>query len=140
MKRFFTLASITVLSAVSCLALIIGATMHFDPLCGEQLDVEKISPDGNYVASTMARNCGATTSYVDHVKLRATKAPFRPEFFGGTITEDEVLTVDTKYGHIDGVEWIGPRKLSIEFNSLREFVRGNDTWRDVSIEYPGHKH
>ena len=57
------------------------AVVHFHPICGEDLILEKASQDGRYVAVLMSRNCGATTPYVAHINLRLASSQFKPDSF-----------------------------------------------------------
>jgi hypothetical protein len=101
--------------------------IHFDPMCGEELGVEKTSPDGLYVAQLMTRNCGATTAYVSHVNLRLAKSKFHRDFWSGAIYKGEVFT-SSKYSG-DRFCWSSPHKLSIGYPGL--IVRN---WHDVAID------
>lgn len=139
MKRTIPRLATLAAAVVGGFALLAVGAMHYSPLCGEETAAEVASPDGAYVAATMVRNCGATTSYVDHVNLRAAKATFYPAFFGGTITTDELVALDTKRGHIGKIEWVGPRRLSIDISGVAPDIH-TSSWRDVSIEYPGQRH
>jgi len=101
--------------------------LHFNPMCGEEIGVEKTSPDGLYVAQLMIRNCGATTRYVDHINLRSTASKFRPDFWSGAVYEGEVFT-SSDYGG-DRFCWSRPHRLSIGYPNLP--MR---SWRDVTID------
>ena len=101
--------------------------LHFNPLCGEEMGMEKTSPDGVYVAQVMVRNCGATTRYVSHINLRSTTAKFRPGFLDGVITDGEVFT-STDYSG-DRFCWSKPHKLSIGYPDLP-----TRSWHDVAID------
>jgi hypothetical protein len=63
--------------AVAAVSIAVTVVLHFNPLCGEETVLEKMSPDGKYVAVLMTRTCGATTSYVTILIC----AP-RPQIFG----------------------------------------------------------
>src|SRR5437867_710129 len=88
MRRFLLAA----VGAIALLVMAVALFFHFDPLCGEELALEQISPDGRYIAAWMIRNCGATTSYVDHVNLRLVSSGFHADFMDGTITDGEIVT------------------------------------------------
>lgn len=47
-------------------------------ICGHELIRESTSPGGEYVASVLERNCGATTDYVTVVVLRNATEPLNP--------------------------------------------------------------
>lgn len=105
----------------------VSLLLHFDPLCGEELIMEKTSPDGRYVAALMRRNCGATTPYVAHINLRLANSQFHAEFFNGTITEAEVWR-SSKYGGT-WFCWSSPRRL--ETYPDPPPIVGN--WHDVTL-------
>src|SRR3954471_8303525 len=85
-----------VLFAFLVLAIGIAGFLHFDSLCGEEIFRELPSPDGAYIATSLERNCGATTNYVEHVNLRTANRKFSANFFGSTITDGEVFTFDQR--------------------------------------------
>ncbi len=125
------------LITVGAIAVLIGAGalfLHFDPLCGEDLMSEQTSPDGRYVAAWMIRNCGATTSYVNHVNLRLASSPFHSDFFNGTISDGEVLTL-AKYTSRVHYCWIGARRFNIEFPDSDPGLKNLSSWREVEITY-----
>src|SRR5436305_13434433 len=74
----------------------VGGFLHFNPLCGEELGIEKTSPDGLYVAQVMTRGCGAMAREVRHINLRPAKSTFHPHFLSAVITDGEVFTT-SKY-------------------------------------------
>src|SRR5437899_8310517 len=98
--------------------------LHFNPLCGEETVLQKVSPDGKYVAALMTRNCGATTSYVAHINLRSTSTNFRLGFLDGTVKDGEVFT-SSKYSG-NRFCWSAPHKLSIGYPQAK-----TAQWRDV---------
>ena len=101
--------------------------LHFNPLCGEDMGIEKTSPDGLYVAQLMTRDCGATTADVAHINLRTAKSTFHPGFLDGVINDGEVFTT-SKYSGTRFC-WSKPHQLSIGYPDLT--VRN---WRDVAID------
>jgi hypothetical protein len=105
-------------------------------ICGEQVVSEKTSPDGRYIAVWMRRNCGATTAEADHVNMRLAKEKFEASFFNGTIKKGEVFTLDTAYGRLIRLEWLGSRKVAIEYLSSSDNLSRKNMWNDVLIEYP----
>ena len=116
-----------VLFGVCVVSIAVAGFLHFNPVCGEEIGVEKTSPDGSYVATLMTRNCGATTPYVAHINLRPATSNFRADFFAGVINEGEVFA-SSKYS-CSRFCWSKPHKLSIGYSELN--VRN---WRDVVID------
>jgi len=116
------------------IALPVLAMLHFDPLCGEELANEQMSPDRRYVAASFVRNCGATTDFVTHVNFRPVAAKFSPDFFGGTIDEGEIAGIDHQDG---GVIFccIDTGTLNIEFPLPQREEWAKHKWRDVSVTY-----
>src|SRR5262245_31338100 len=55
-------------------------------LCDDSVITESESPGGKYVASVVERNCGATTDYASHVRIRLSDSSLR--------RGDDVLVVD----------------------------------------------
>ena len=113
--------------AIVAVSIVVIGFLHFSPLCGEDTILEKVSPDGQYVAVLMRRNCGATTSYVAHINLRPTSINFRPGFLDGTVKDGEVFT-SSKYSG-DRFCWSAPHKLSIGYPQVK-----TAQWRDVEID------
>jgi hypothetical protein len=104
--------------------------LHFNPPCGEEMVMEKASPDGRYVATLMSRNCGATTHYVAHINLRLATSRFRANFFDGTITDGEIWG-SSKYG-VERFCWSGSRRIGIGYPP-DDGGHQQKTWRDVTI-------
>lgn len=104
--------------------------------CGEQVVLEETSPDGRYVAVWMRRNCGATTADADHVNMRLANEKFEASSLNGTVKKDEVFILDTAYGRLTRLQWVGPRKLTVEYVSSANNLPRKNSWKDVSIEYP----
>jgi hypothetical protein len=126
--------------ALMLLIVSVSLLLHYNPLCGEELMLEKSSPDGRYVAALMSRNCGATTAYVSHINVRSAHSRFRSDFFSGTITEGEVWR-SSKYSGTRFC-WSNPHRLQIGYptsegnpvpSSWSEVIVGND-YRDPECQ------
>src|SRR5882757_3120509 len=131
MRRFLLAA----VGAIALLVVTVALFFHFDPLCGEELALEQASPDGRYVAAWLIRNCGATTSYVDHVNLRLGSSGFHTDFMGGgTITDGEIVTFAKEPRRVRFC-WSGPRELNIDYPDPEPGLRKLSSWRDVEITY-----
>ena len=124
----FILGSLTLLVVIGVTTMLL--MMHFSPLCGEEVVMEKPSPDGHYVAVLMTRNCGATTPYVAHINLRLASKQLRPDFFFGTIADGQIWW-SSKYGG-DRFCWSGPRRLEIGYPEEKSTLN-REPWRDVTI-------
>jgi Family of unknown function (DUF5412) len=79
MKQFWIILAIVV--ALVPLFWVMVLHFAFDRMCGEELISEQTSPDNQYVAALMRRNCGATTRYVFHKNLRRATSKFHPHFW-----------------------------------------------------------
>ena len=119
---------VVVLACVVITLTIVGF-FHFDPICGEEMGIEKTSPDGLYVAQVMVRNCGATTQYVGHINLRPATSKFHSDFWSGAIHQGEVFTSAEYSGRGDRFCWSKPHKLSIGYPE-----HPLQNWRDVTID------
>jgi hypothetical protein len=126
MRKVLSIAIGAVVLAVVGVSLL----LHFDPLCGEELVMEKPSPDGRYVAALMNRNCGATTPYAAHINLRLANSQFHAKFFDGTITEGEVW-VSSKYSGTRFC-WSSPNRLEIGYLAS-DFSPTPRSWHDVML-------
>jgi hypothetical protein len=104
--------------------------MHVNPLCGEEMVMEKASPDGHYVARLMTRNCGATTADVAHINIRPANSQFRADFLDGTIKDGEIWG-SSKYSG-ERFCWSGPRRIEIGY-PRDDGGHWPKTWRDVTI-------
>jgi hypothetical protein len=119
--------------AVTCVTLVVAVILvllHYSPLCGEEVIMEKTSPDGRYVAALMRRNCGATTPYVAHINLRRATTQLQPNFFFGTIKGGEIWG-SSKYSG-DRFCWSGPRRLEIGYPP-EDSLSHHEAWLDVTI-------
>jgi len=123
--------------AVLCIlasAIMMVTVLHFSPLCSEEMRDQEPSPDGRYVAASMVRNCGATTSYVTHFNLRTVESSFSPDFFDGVISDGEVATI----GDYDGAVlfcWVSPRQINIEYPTPTSPLRTKHAWNEVTVTY-----
>jgi len=104
--------------------------LHFNQLCGEEVQKEITSPDGRYVAVLMSRNCGATTPFVAHINLRRANSQFRPDFFSGTITDGEIWGSSNYSG--DRFCWSGSNRLEIGY-PRDSASRPPNSWQGVMI-------
>jgi hypothetical protein len=133
MRKLLTSKIGALILAVVVLASIgisLALVAHLDPLCGEELIVEKLSPDGQYVATLMSRNCGATTPYVAHINLRQANSELRRGFFNGTVN-DGLVFVSSKYSG-ERFCWSNQRQLDIGYPDS-DGSQATKTWRDVTI-------
>ena len=97
-------------------------------MCDNAKLYENISPDGNYVATTFERNCGATTPYIRVVSLRKSDSDFDAEN-----ADDWVFTLheqtDIK------TSWNGNNKLSILYHSTNDSPTQRHDWQNVKISF-----
>jgi hypothetical protein len=95
--------------------------------CGESALLTTTSPNSEWQASVVERNCGATTDYVTLVTVRGNKT-----YFGSTA---EVFLVSGAVGV--ELEWTTESNLSIRCKDCKEsdvFVK-KDKWDDLHIKY-----
>ena len=132
MSKLLTSKTWAILAVVLLASIGIGLVLilHFDPLCGEEIIVEKPSPDGQYVATLMRRNCGATTPYVAHINLHRANAQLRKDFFNGTIN-DGLVFISSKYSG-ERFCWSTKRQLDIGYPDSNG-NQATQIWRDVTI-------
>lgn len=87
--------------------------------------IEKRSPDGQYVASVVAHNTGATTRMMWLVTLR------RTHFLSAEATVFSAEDLDQP-----SIRWDGSKKLVIDASVQRQNIGIQDSrWADVSIQY-----
>jgi hypothetical protein len=127
LSRILRKVLVFVAFAFLLITIAVGGFLHFNPLCEEELGIEKTSPDGLYVAQFMTRNCGATTPYVGHINLRSATSKFSRNFLDGVITDGEVYA-SSKYS-ASRFCWSKAHKLSIGYPDLPLH-----SWRDVTID------
>ena len=101
--------------------------------CSDQSLADVKSPDGRYVATLFARNCGATTSYLFHVNLRTDSKEFTPDF-SGNIKEGEVFGIDS-YRVLP--VWKNATTLVIKCPDCPadQAVNWERSWKDITILY-----
>jgi hypothetical protein len=98
----------------------------FHDLCGNDLIQEVQSPDGQLVATTFDRGCGATTRTIRMVVIRSAGETF--EF------KPETTSVYSSEGanrlHI---AWRGVRTLALETDNCGSGIHVEKRWRDVNV-------
>lgn len=107
------------------------------PNCNDQLVSEQTSSDGHYIAVWMVRKCG-TDAPIDHINMRLLNDTFHRDLWNGTITADEVFTLDTLSGRVKSISWVGARRLVVKYESAEPGPHRENLWRDVTVEYPNH--
>lgn len=75
--------------------------------CDDEIQFESKSPDNKYVATVFVRNCGATTSFVTHVKIRTSDK----SFIGSS---DNGYAFETKDRPEILLNWENERQLTIK--------------------------
>jgi hypothetical protein len=93
--------------------------------CADEIVSESVSESGRYIAALVIRDCGATTDYASHIRLRTVREPI--DLNGETVAVFE--------GKIDSPIWLGDR-LIVRFGGARRF-KTYDRWSDVAITYEG---
>lgn len=95
-------------------------------LCRDDFQKTVMSPDGRYSAIEYYRDCGATTSYVTHVKLH------RNNWWG---SEQIVWTAKYERGML--LTWRSPTELEIDCDtcSAEDIYVNLDHWKDVKISF-----
>jgi hypothetical protein len=91
---------------------------------------EQASPDGQYVATVVERNCGATSDYLTAINVRSQADPFEGD------SADDVFMM---WGLPPlEISWSGARQLLVGVPTLRGkekiYIR-EASWRDVTITY-----
>jgi len=115
MKFYWAIAFIAVASSSCDLA-----------SCSNIVSTEKISPDGEYIATVFERNCGATTSYLQIVSLRRSKSNFDPDEY-----KDWIFSIEGK-SNIK-VRWLSSDKVSISFTGTGASPELTSDWRGISV-------
>src|SRR5437867_1407903 len=123
MKQFWIILAII----VAFVPLFWAMVLHFDRMCGEGLISEQTSPDNQYVAALMRRNCGATTRYVFHINLRRARSKYHPTSLDVVFIDGEVYTSSDYSGY------------HFWWSKLHEFWIGYPqwlmrNWLDVTID------
>jgi hypothetical protein len=94
-------------------------------LCSDEVASERVSGSGRYVAALVIRDCGATTDYASHIRLRTVGEPI--DLNGKPVAVFE--------GKIDPPVWLGDQ-LIVRFGDASRF-KTYDRWGDVAIAYAG---
>jgi hypothetical protein len=119
-------AGLWVLIAIATIiALAVCSFLFVFPLCANRVLEERTSPDGNFVAMTFERDCGATTDYATFLSIR--KATEGVKF------EGEVLTIDGKVPV--SLVWTGDRTLKATIPQAANVVHEEQERLGVSVEY-----
>ena len=93
--------------------------------CGVEIQSEQQSPGGAITATTLVRNCGATTDFSTTVVLHSTTEPFDSE------DADEVLLLEGRRRVV--VRWASDSELQLAFNRSA-VIRSNCERPDVRIQ------
>lgn len=110
------------------LTLAAGPTACMEPQCGNEVLLQRASPDGKFVATLFERGCGATTGQVRIVTLHERAGTFDPER-----REDWIFAADT----LDpvGLSWKGGDSLVIDYAAVREPPMRKAQWNGVSVGF-----
>jgi hypothetical protein len=109
--------------------LILLLTGCIEPLCGNDILEDALSPDGQFIATVFERDCGATTPFYRIVSLRKAKRSFDPEAKDGRV-------FDIKGQPEIKLSWTSGDKLSIYYGGGGSEPIMASTWKDVKISYP----
>jgi hypothetical protein len=99
-------------------------------ICGNKSSQQSISPNRKYVASTVVRNCGATTDYVTFLFLRKTQDPEIDIKNAQNIPR--VATLNN--GNQINLIWSSDKALTVKYGSL-ELLDHLSQWNGVEIKY-----
>ena len=92
-------------------------------LCSDETVSESVSGSGHYIAALVIRDCGATTDFASHIRLRAVGEPI-------DLNSDPIAVFE---GKIDPPIWLGDQ-LVVRFGDARRF-NTEDRWGEVTITY-----
>jgi hypothetical protein len=103
--------------------------------CGENIIQQKTSSDKKYIAVLMERNCGVTTSLVNHINIRLADKDFEKSKSTNEILQGQVFRIPG--GFTPQFEWLAGNKLKITcLNCLKaEYIGKLEKWEDVEILY-----
>jgi len=95
--------------------------------CGERVEGEFPSPDGEYLASVFERDCGATTDFSSAVRVRSRGSEFRGE---------EIVFLVAGSRDIK-VTWADNSTLKVGCDACteNEIFKKEDHWNKVRILY-----
>jgi hypothetical protein len=102
--------------------------------CGDEVTQRAVSPDGQRVAVSFVRNCGATTDFSTHVTLAnaGEKADESDAIF---VAQAGSAPRTPQGGPRAQLHWLGPKRLLIAYDSGAEVAFQVIRARDVTIDY-----
>jgi hypothetical protein len=125
-------------AAVIATTLVLGAIASFfllHPVCDEDVLAERSSPDNQFKAVLIRRNCGATASFMDHISLSPAPARLRRHLLTGVIDQGDVFRLERSHEGKVNFMWASPRKLRVEYPGSEQVFLKSSTWNVVDIEY-----
>jgi hypothetical protein len=106
------------------------ADLLFGDPCGNILGKKLASPNKEYIASTVIRNCGATTSYVIFLFIKKSDNPNVDIKNAQNISR--VATIEG--GNRVDFAWSSDRVLTVKYGSLK-LLRHLSKWNEIEIKY-----
>src|SRR3954471_11897490 len=125
-KKALVVVAAAVAIAGFAYAVYLRNALSLSSQCVDEMKKEASSPDGEYTASFIERNCGATTDYSSIVSLRQ-----RGDRFDADKNEN-ILVIDGQCGI--SLLWSG-RTLVASYPKSCRLFRRSETWRDVRISF-----
>lgn len=92
--------------------------------CGLEVQAERSSPNGSITATTVVRNCGATTDFSTFVAVHDSNDPFDSK------NAHEVVVLKGRQQVL--MNWVSDSELRLGFNPA-SMVRADCEWPGVSI-------
>ena len=116
-----------------CLAALTACSGLSD--CGDQVLVEKISPDGQHVATLFVRDCGATTGYATQLAITKRGVPFdrttvvfiADDDHGSALTQGPAIWTEMR--------WTNSTELFFAYAEKARIVRRRDQVDGIHVRY-----
>jgi hypothetical protein len=110
--------------------------LHLRPKCSDEVVLESMSPDRQWIATAMQRRCGEEEPFLTHVNLRPRDRDIQYGFFSGKAEVGEVFLLerDAQSLHLTLV-WNSPSQLTIGCPDCTDVIKRQEHWGDVLIRY-----
>lgn len=113
---------------------------HIHPKCSEEIIGESVSPNKQWVATTLQRRCGDEASFATHVNLRSAHRSITYGFFSGKAEDGKIFSAeqDAQALHLT-VVWDLPDHLTIRCRDCADASTRQARWNGVTIQYQSAK-
>jgi hypothetical protein len=110
--------------------------LHLRPKCSDEVVLESMSPDRQWIATAMQRRCGEEAPISTHVNLRPADRSIHYGFFSGMAEEGEVFELERDAQATNpALVWNSASQLTIRCSNCAGISKQQERWENVLIRY-----